>query len=266
MQALRRVAGRAGKQVARAVGREAGAEVSTSQATQAGKAWWQAAGGVRGYASEGAPQTRGPVSYLSLGLTLGSGLGLLWWYQHEKEQKLKALTSAGKAVVVGQASIGGPFQLLDQRGRPFSDRDLLGQFALLYFGFCYCPDVCPEELEKVVSAVNLVEKDTGVQLTPVYITVDPERDGVAEVAEYVKEFHPRMVKEAAKAYRVYFNKTGDSADDYLVDHSIITYLLDPEGKFVTFYGKNFTAEEMARSLGQHVRAWQTKHPGWPAKK
>ena len=69
-----------------------------------------------------------------------------------------------------------------------------------------------------------------------------------------------QVKEAARQYRVYYTKTNDSDDDYLVDHSIIMYLIDPEGKFVTFYGKNFTAEQLAKSIAEHVRSWQKGHP------
>ena len=108
-------------------------------------------------------------------------------------------------------------------------------------------------------------------MVPVFISIDPERDSVQQVGEYVREFHPRMVgltgsqdkvKEAAKAYRVYYTKTADSPDDYLVDHSIITYLVDPTGAFVTFYGKNYSAEEMARSVAGHVQAWRQRHPDY----
>lgn len=165
--------------------------------------------------------------------------------------------------------------MIDQTGKRFTDKDLLGRFALLYFGFTWCPDICPEELQKIAAATDLTggdpshlgghscdehcsiaqspsapphvadgeprphpaEKLSGVQVVPVFLSLDPQRDGVEQVRDYVKEFHPRMVgltgpyervAEAAKAYRVYFSKTQDSEDDYLVDHSIITYLVNPE--------------------------------------
>jgi protein SCO1/2 len=108
----------------------------------------------------------------------------------------------------------------------------------------------------------------------VFVTVDPERDGVQQVREYVREFHPRLVgltgtpsqvREAARAYRVYYSRTASDGDDYLVDHSIITYLLAPDGSFLTFFGKNYTAEEMAAGVATHMAAWHKQHPDWKAK-
>jgi protein SCO1/2 len=227
------------------------------------------------------------VSYASLGLTLATGAGLMYWFQQQKDAKM-AEAASKKAVVVGQAALGGPFSLVDAAGRRFTEADLRGAFSLLYFGFTHCPDICPEELEKVAEAVDLVEAAAGVALTPVFISVDPQRDTVAQVGQYVREFHPRMVgltgtpeatAAAARAYRVYHTRAGSGEagpagggggkddDDYLIDHSIITYLLDPDGKFLTFYGRNYTAQEMADSLQGHVAAWRKAHPEWqPAPK
>lgn len=212
---------------------------------------------------------------------MATGVGVLYWYQQEKTKKLQAIT--GRAVVAGQAAIGGPFSLIDHHGKPFTEKNLLGSFSLVYFGFTHCPDICPEELEKVVAAVDMAAKRTAVPegILPVFITLDPERDGTTQVAAYVAEFHPRLVgltgsseavREAAKAYRVYYTRAGlsevtgsgtkDKDDDYLIDHSIITYLSDPDGNFVTFYGKNYSGEEMAASVAGHVEAWKRSHPGW----
>uniref|UniRef100_A0A1D1ZNL1 Thioredoxin domain-containing protein n=1 Tax=Auxenochlorella protothecoides TaxID=3075 RepID=A0A1D1ZNL1_AUXPR len=216
---------------------------------------------VRGLASGTPITSRGPVSYASLALTLGTGAGLMWYFGQQQEKKVASQTTVGSKVA-GAAAIGGPFQLMDQHGKPFSDKNLLGQWSLLYFGFTQCPDICPEELEKIVEAKNLAEKATGKSITTVFISVDPERDSVAQVAEYVKEFDPKMIgltgtldqtNAAARAYRVYHSKTGDEKD-YLVDHSIITYLLNPQGEFVTFFGKNMMAAEVAESLEKHLRA------------
>ncbi|KAI7835985.1 hypothetical protein COHA_010129 [Chlorella ohadii] len=272
---MRRAAQRLAQQLLRAAAAADGAAApAAAQAARSTQPWRQAAAARRTFAAH-ASQTRGPVSYMSLGMTVGTGAGLLWWYNHEKDQKMEDIGRDGKSsVVVGQAVIGGPFDLIDHTGKRFTDKDLLGQFALLYFGFTWCPDVCPEELEKIAAATDLTEKLTGVQVVPVFLSVDPQRDGVEQVRDYVKEFHPRMigltgsyeqVGAAAKAYRVYFSKTQDSEDDYLVDHSIITYLVNPDGKFVTFYGKNFTKEEMARNISDHIKRWQQAHPDWQQK-
>jgi protein SCO1/2 len=112
---------------------------------------------------------------------------------------------------------------------------------------------------------------TGVKIQPVFISVDPERDTPAKVKEYVKEFHPRMlgltgdlesVKQVSKLYRVYFSKTGESKTDYLVDHSIIHYFINPEGEFVTFYAKSYTADNLATSMSENVRQWKASHPDY----
>lgn len=244
---------------------------------------------IRHFASKADAARRGPVSYVSLGLTMATGAGLVYWYENEKQKKLSSISGKDTAVV-GKATIGGPFKLIDTNNKPFTEQDLLGKFTALYFGFTHCPDICPEELEKVASAVTLASKQTGIAdgIVPVFITVDPERDVPDLVGQYVKEFHPKMigltggveaVKDAAKQYRVYYTKAslgeitdGENSkepgpgDDYLIDHSIITYLLDPEGNFVTFYGKNYTDKEMAESLVKQVDAWKKNHPDWPAVK
>lgn len=168
----------------------------------------------------------------------------------------------------GAAAIGGPFELVDQDGRPFTDKNLRGNFALLYFGFTHCPDICPDELLKIADVVDAVEKRTGLPLQPVFISIDPERDNVKQVQRYVKEFHPKLIgltgsKEAcaaaARAYRVYYTKADDTGDDYLVDHSIITYLINPDGDFVTFFGKNTDAEGAATLISNHITERKMAH-------
>ncbi|CAI5471741.1 unnamed protein product [Closterium sp. Yama58-4] len=163
---------------------------------------------------------------------------------------------------VGKAAIGGPFTLVDGQGKPFTEADLKGRWALLYFGFTFCPDICPSELIKIAQAVDLVEKQVGVRVVPVFISVDPERDTAEQVKEYVKEFHPRMigltgtpeqVKAAARAFRVYYMKTEEEGYDYLVDHSIISYLMSPEFEFVKFFGRNHTPEGLADGIAGEIK-------------
>lgn len=103
----------------------------------------------------------------------------------------------------------------------------------------------------------------------VFLSVDPERDTPALVKDYVAEFHPLMkgmtgsleaIKKVSKAYRVYYNKTSDSDEDYLVDHSIIHYLISPAGEFITFFSKSFTAEQMTAAMAEQMYTWQQSHP------
>ena len=116
--------------------------------------------------------------------------------------------------------------------------------------------------------MDLVEKLTKRKVRPVFITIDPERDSTEIVNEYCEEFHPRLlgltgsaeqIKRVTRLFRVYFSKTNDSAEDYLIDHSIISYLVDPEGNFVKFFGKNSTANDMAMEMKRFVDNWKYAH-------
>lgn len=203
-----------------------------------------------------APGAGGPVGWRSLAIMAATGGGLLYYFERERARRLDAIKEGPGA---GKAAIGGPFELRNANadGARFHTSDLHGKYALLYFGFTMCPDICPDELEKMAEAVNLVEK-AGKEIVPVFVSIDPERDTVKRVKEYVKEFHPKLLgltgsveacKAAAKKYRVYYHKTGDEdSKDYLVDHSIIMYLVDKKGEFVTFYGKNYEAPQMAEAI------------------
>lgn len=178
---------------------------------------------------------------------------------------------------VGRASIGGPFSLIDgSSGKRVDESLLLGHWSLVYFGFTACPDICPAELSKVGEALGILE-ERGVRLgneventdlVPIFITVDPERDTPKMCSEYAKVFHDSFiglagnedeVRQAAKAYRVYYSKTDEESPEYLVDHSIITYLMDPRGEFREFYGKNTTAVEIASKIrGQMMSISKSK--------
>ena len=166
-------------------------------------------------------------------------------------------TGGGSAPVASDeatASIGGPFTLVDQDGRTVTDRDFRGSWLLVYFGFTYCPDVCPTSLARNGDAVTLLG-DKGKQVVPVLITVDPERDTPEKLKDYVVSFHPRAVgltgtpeqiATVAREYRVYYATARRDGDkDYLVDHSSITYLIGPDGRFVKFFRDEASAEEMA---------------------
>lgn len=163
-------------------------------------------------------------------------------------------------VTTGKASIGGPFNLVAHTGQRMSDQDFRGQYLLIYFGFTFCPDICPSALQVVAAALDKLG-DKADRITPVLITVDPERDGPEELARYVSSFHPRLVgltgtlpevEAAAKAYRVYFRKAKDqrSAADYTIDHTSIIYLMDPSGEYVTHFTHATSVETMAARLAK----------------
>ncbi|RZB60365.1 Protein SCO1-like 1, mitochondrial [Glycine soja] len=112
----------------------------------------------------------------------------------------------------GKAAIEGPFRVINHHGKHVTEKDFMGKWTLLYFGFTHCPNICPEELQKLAAAVDKIKEKAGIETVPVFISIDPERDIVEQVGEYVKEFHPKLigltgspdeVKNVARAYRVY---------------------------------------------------------------
>ena len=131
---------------------------------------------------------------------------------------------------------------------------------LVFFGYTYCPDVCPAGLQVMTSALDELGAGADV-IQPLFITIDPERDTVEVMASYVENFHERMVgltgsadqiAGVAKAYRVYYKKAGDDAD-YLMDHSSILYLMGPDGKFLKHYVYGTDAEALAKQIKQELK-------------
>ncbi len=184
------------------------------------------------------------------------GLGLWLW----------ACTAAPPAGPLAGAAIGGPFALVDQHGKPFTDRDLRGKYALIYFGYTFCPDVCPLDVQKLsagLKAFEAAQPALGAKVVPVFVTVDPERDTPAALAQFAANFHPRLVAltgtpaqvaAATKAYRVYARRAGPpGAKDYLVDHVAMTYLMGPDAKPIAFFAHDATAAQIAADLTKYVR-------------
>lgn len=144
-------------------------------------------------AGKGATTYTRPITWPGLVIVLGI---MFWFYQQVfLKKKQEVIAAIPKQGAVGRAAVGGPFELLDAAsGRPFTDRDLLGHFALIYFGFTFCPDICPDELDKITEGIDTAEKQNPqVPVTPVFISIDPERDTPDVVNEYLADFHPRFV-------------------------------------------------------------------------
>ncbi|KAF1992318.1 mitochondrial metallochaperone Sco1 [Aulographum hederae CBS 113979] len=211
-------------------------------------------------------QRSGPFSWKAAVLFVVTGAAMIVYFQEEKA-RLERKRIADETKGVGKPKVGGPFNLIDQDGKPFSSEDMKGKYALVYFGFTHCPDICPEELDKMAGMIDIVKKNTGNTLLPVFVTADPARDTPAVVKEYLKEFHPDFIgltgsyddiKRMCKVYRVYFSTPPEvkSGQDYLVDHSIYFYLMDPDGDFVEVYGRTHTAEEAAKIMTDHIKDWE----------
>lgn len=188
--------------------------------------------------------------------------GCLLYFNFIKSRREAEMRAVVREERIGTPKLGGPFELVDRTGKATTDADLKGQYLLIYFGFTFCPDICPQEMDKQTRVVELLDKVVGPVVTPVFISIDPKRDTVEQVDDYCKEFHPRIVgltgspeqiKKVSRAYRVYFNegiKSGD--EDYLIDHSIIHYFIGRTGKFIDFFGKNMTAQEMADKMKGYI--------------
>lgn len=170
---------------------------------------------------------------------------------------------SGVATTTSQPTIGGPFTLIDQNGNTVTDADFRGRYMLVFFGYTYCPDVCPESLARTAAVLNMLG-DKADKVVPVFISVDPERDTPEQLRLFASLFHPRLVAltgtpeqvaHVSKAFRVYYAKAKQAdatSDAYLIDHSAITYLMGPDGRFVAHFSHQTSAEDMAKRLRERL--------------
>ncbi len=189
-----------------------------------------------------------------LGLILG-GLGAILVLPGGVD-RVAALFGAVKSV--GKAQVGGPFTLTDFNGRRVTDKDFRGKHMLVYFGFTYCPDVCPQGLQVMSAALDQIGAAAD-KVTPIFISLDHERDTPEQMKLYLSSFHKSFVgltgsaddiAAAAKAYRVYYKKVDDpkSTAGYTVDHTSIVYLMDPSGAFVSHFTHATNVDALAEAL------------------
>lgn len=162
----------------------------------------------------------------------------------------------------GTALVGGPFQLVNQDGQPVDEKMLKGKWSAVFFGFTYCPDVCPTTMTAMGAAQKLLGPKAD-KLQVVFISVDPERDTPAQLKTYLSNEvfpkgtigltgTPEQVAAAGKAYRIYFKKNGEGSD-YLVDHSTAVYLMNPKGQFDRVIPYGVSPEEIARQISEAMR-------------
>ena len=165
------------------------------------------------------------------------------------------------AVMWNREPIGGPFALIDHDGKPRTDADFRGKLMLVYFGFTYCPDVCPTDLQNIGLALDKLG-EAAERVQPLFITVDPTRDTAEHLKDYVPLFHSRLIgltgdaaaiRAAADAYKVYFAKVpNERSDDYTVDHSAFIYLMGADGKYLGFFPPRTPPERIAETLRRYV--------------
>ena len=191
------------------------------------------------------------IPYLLLVAALAGGV---LWYESNQVPGL------GRVVTTGQADVGGPFQLTDQHGKRVSEQDFRGRYMLIYFGYSFCPDVCPTTLAVMAQALEKAG-DRARRVTPVFITIDPERDTPQVLDDYMKAFGPSFVgltgsvaeiKDVEKKFRVYAAKKPLEGGNYGMDHSSVIYLMGPNGKMISFYDEAVSPDDLAKDLRSKI--------------
>jgi protein SCO1/2 len=163
------------------------------------------------------------------------------------------------------ARIGGPFALTDQNGRAVRDSDFAGRYRLIYFGYSFCPDVCPTDLQSIGKAMDMFEKESperAKRVQPIFISVDPERDTPAVLKPYVAAFHPRLIgltgrpeqiEQVKKSFGITASRQEGNGSDYLVDHSRLAFLLGPEGQPIALVPQDEGAKAIVTTLDRWVK-------------
>jgi len=180
-------------------------------------------------------------------------LGGIWWMTMRGSPDDQFAQCRQSTVASGTPSVGGPFTLISETGEAVTDKEVIDTPALIYFGYTFCPDVCPVDVARNARAVEILES-RGKIVKPVFISVDPKRDTPEVMADFTDLMHPRMlgltgspeqVKAASQAYRTYYQAQDSGDEYYLVDHSTLSYFVLPEAGFVEFFRRDDTAEQMA---------------------
>ena len=199
---------------------------------------------------------RGRLTLAALAIALVAAAAYIAWRPAPSTDEPRRADAARlmNDLMSGKVPIGGPFTLTDQRGKRVSLADFRGKVVALYFGYTFCPDVCPTDLNAIAGMIELLGAD-GARVQPVFVTLDPERDTPARIGPYVESFNPRFValsgdaseiRDVATAYKVYFEKVRQpGASGYLIDHTAFTYIIDAQGSYAGFFPPGTSGERMA---------------------
>ena len=183
-----------------------------------------------------------------------AGLGAGAWFAFGPSQGDDRFAECrASAVAPGAATIGGPFTMTDHTGATVTDAEVIDGLTLVYFGYTFCPDVCPFDTANMAQATEILE-ERGIEATPVFVTIDPARDTPEALSDFVGALHPRMVgltgtpeqtQAIAKAYKAYYARQGDDPEVDLMDHSTFTYLMAPDGSFLDVFRRDVPPAEVA---------------------
>ncbi len=185
------------------------------------------------------------------------GIWVMWAFTLGTGSDDKFAQCRASQIAGGSAAIGGPFELLNAKGETVTDKDVITEASLIYFGYTFCPDVCPLDTSRNAEAVDILA-ERGQSVTPIFISIDPDRDTPEVVGDYAFNLHekmigltgtPEQVKNASQTYKTYYKAHDKSDEYYLVDHSTFSYLVTPEDGFLEFFKRDDTAEEMADRIG-----------------
>lgn len=206
------------------------------------------------------------------GLTYSVLIGLVYFYVKSPESfrpphQSVDVQNQNPATILSEKTlqtvpIGGPFKLTDQHGKIITDRDFLGKFLFVYFGYTYCPDVCPMALTNMDEALRML-KDQAKNIRVAFITVDPKRDTKEHLRDYMENYGPQFIgltgsesaiRHAMKSYHIYAQKAqgSDEGQDYLIDHSSIVYVMNREGKFITSFNHQTSAPEILKIIKKYL--------------
>jgi protein SCO1/2 len=194
------------------------------------------------------------------GGVLAGAAGWLLWPQHIEARSAAELMDA---VMWNREPIGGPFALIDHTGKARTDGDFRGKFLLIYFGFTYCFDVCPVDLQSIAAAIDRLGP-MGDAVQPIFITVDPEKDTPEQLKAYLALFHPRLIgltgdakqiRQVANSYKVYYAKTEPAKRaDTGIDHSSLVFFVDKDGKYLGYFPPGTSADRIVETLRPHLAA------------
>ena len=185
-------------------------------------------------------------------LAIAAALGLYTWNAALVNQ-----------TVSGVALIGGPFEMVNQNGNKVTEKDFAGKPMLLFFGYTYCPDVCPTELQIMSTTLDQLG-DQAKNVQPVFVTIDPERDTPAVLKNYLDSFGPRwtgltgtpdQVRNIARVWHVFYEKRDnkDAPTDYLMDHSSFIFLMGPDGKFIKHFNYTTDSKALGEALSEALK-------------